>query len=162
MKYQGPHFLYLRVAERVILPSWKWLWVTSHLSEQYKYQILLEHYQHPGAKTLAKSSMHDARPNLTALQALQEKCGQPRLLVQSEIGEIPNSPNIRIGDVEAFDDFSLSVHAGGNVAVPRHGFIEQRITPCILNGKTNQTYPLLDLSTWLQSKSRAKHWSERY
>ena len=46
--------------------------------------------------------MHDAKPYSTALLALQKKCGQSRLLVQSENGASLNSPIIRIGDVEAF------------------------------------------------------------
>lgn len=31
-----------------------------HLTEQFKYHILLEHLQHPGANKLARSSMHNA------------------------------------------------------------------------------------------------------
>jgi len=158
-----------------------------HLTEQYKYQILLDHLQHPGANKLARSSMHDVRPYSTALRALQERYGQPRLLVQSEIGALLNSPIIRIGDVEALDEFSLSIHAlvgmllslegptgselrcGSHVdrllsKLPvqyRDGFVEYCINRGILTGQANQTYSLLDLSTWLQSKSRAKRISER-
>lgn len=82
-----------------------------HLTEQYKYQILLEHVQHPGASKLARSSMHDARPYSTALLALKEKYGQPRLLVQREIGEILNAPIVHINDVEAFHNLSLSIQS---------------------------------------------------
>ena len=32
-----------------------------HLTEQYKYQILLQHIHHPGASKLARSCMHNAR-----------------------------------------------------------------------------------------------------
>lgn len=32
-----------------------------HLTEQYKYKILLEHLQHPGAHKLARSCMHDVK-----------------------------------------------------------------------------------------------------
>lgn len=150
-----------------------------HLTEQYKYQVLLEHLQHPGANKLARSSMHDVRPYSTALQALQEKYGQSRLLVQSEIGTILNSLIIHIGDAEAFDDFSLSVHAlvgmllslegtngselrcGSHVdrllsKLPvqyRDGFVEHCINRGILTGQTAKTYSVLDLSTWLQLKS---------
>ncbi|XP_069378750.1 uncharacterized protein [Paralichthys olivaceus] len=159
----------------------------THLTEQFKYQVLLEHLKHPGAHKLARSCMHDMRPYSTALQALQEKYGQPRLLVQGEIGSILNSPVIRIGDVEAFDDFSLSIHAlvgmlltlegptgselrcGSHVdkllsKLPvqyRDGFIEHCINRGILTGQATRTYSLLDLSTWLQLKSRAKRISER-
>ena len=158
-----------------------------HLTEQYKYQIRLDHLQHPGANKLARSCMHDTRPYSTALRSLKEKYGQPRLLVQSEIGAMLNSPIIRIGDVEAFDDFALSVQAlvgmllslegpngselrcGSHVdrlisKLPvqyRDGFVERCINRGILTGEATQTYSLLDLSTWLQSKSRAKCISER-
>lgn len=153
-----------------------------HLTEQYKYQILLEHVQHPGVR-----SMHDPRPYSTALQALQERYGQPRLLVQSEIAAILNTPVIRIGDIEAFDNFSLSVRSlvgmllslegphGSEIKCGSHvdgllsklpvqyrdSFVEYCINRGILTGKANQTYSIQDLSTWLQSKSRAKRITER-
>lgn len=62
-------------------------------------------------KKLAASSMYDSRPYSTALIARQERFGQPRLLVQSEIGAILNSQIIHIGDVEAYDNFSLFVYS---------------------------------------------------
>lgn len=157
------------------------------LTEQYKYQILLEHVQHPGACKLAASSMHDPSPYSTALIALQERYGQPRLLVQSEIGAILNSPVIRIGDTEAFDNFSPSVHSlvgmllslegpnGSEIKCGFHvdgllsklpvqyrdSFVEYCINCGILIGQANQIYSIQDLSTWLQLKSRAKRISER-
>lgn len=95
---------------------------------------------------------------------------------------ILNSPIIRIGNAEAFDDFSLSVHAlvgmllslegtnGSQLRSGSHvdrllsklpvqyldGFVELCINRGILTGQTTKTYSLLDLSTWLQLKSRAK------
>lgn len=53
--------------------------------------------------------MHDLRPYTTAMQALQDKYGQPRQLVQSELGAILNAPSMRFGDSEAFDAFALSI-----------------------------------------------------
>ncbi|KAK0142397.1 hypothetical protein N1851_019841 [Merluccius polli] len=155
-----------------------------HLTEQYKYQNLLEHLQHPGAHKLARSCMHDTRPYSTALQMLQEKY---RSTKTREIGIILNSPVILIGDVEAFNDFSLSIHAlvgmllslegptgselkcGSHVdkllsKLPvqyRDGFVEHCINRGILTGQATKTYSLLDLSTWLQLKSRAKRISEK-
>lgn len=43
----------------------------------------------------------------------------------------------------------------------RDGFVEYCLNHGILTGQANQTYSLLDLSTWLQSKSRAKRISEK-
>ncbi len=80
-----------------------------HLSEHYKYQVLLGHLKHPSALQLAKAYMYDPRPYTTALQALQDKYGQSRELVQSELGVILNAPAVKFGDAEAFDSFSLSI-----------------------------------------------------
>ena len=55
--------------------------------------------------------MHDPRPYTAALHALQDKYGQQRQLVQSELGTILNSPAIRSGDAEAFDSFVLSIQS---------------------------------------------------
>lgn len=130
--------------------------------------------------------MHDARPYSTALAALEEKYGQPRLLVQSETGTILNSPIIRISDVEALDDFSLSIHAlvgmllslegpndselrcGSHVdrllsklpAQYRDGFVEYCINRGIITGQANQTYSLLDLSTCSQRRELNAYWRE--
>ncbi|XP_042068926.1 actin cytoskeleton-regulatory complex protein PAN1-like [Haplochromis burtoni] len=78
-----------------------------HLNEQYKYQVLLGHLRLPSAIQLAKAYMHDP----TAMHALQDKYGQPRQLVQSELGIILNAPAIKFGDAEAFDAFALSIQS---------------------------------------------------
>ncbi|XP_034027219.1 arginine-glutamic acid dipeptide repeats protein-like [Thalassophryne amazonica] len=78
-----------------------------HLTEQYKYQVLLGHLKLPSALHLAKAYMYDTRPYTAALQASQDKYGQPRQLVQSELGAILNSPAIKFGDSEAFESFAL-------------------------------------------------------
>lgn len=78
-----------------------------HLSEHYKYQVLLSHLKLPSALQLAKAYMYDLRPYTTALQALQDKYGQPRQLVQSELGVILNAPAVKFGDAEAFDFFPI-------------------------------------------------------
>ncbi|KAI3358997.1 hypothetical protein L3Q82_015384, partial [Scortum barcoo] len=69
-----------------------------HLSEQYKYQVLLGHLKLPSALHLAKAYMHDPRPYTMAMQALQDKYGQPRQLVQGELGAILNAPALKFGD----------------------------------------------------------------
>ncbi|KAI4886256.1 hypothetical protein NFI96_006961 [Prochilodus magdalenae] len=83
----------------------------THLTEQFKYQVLLDHLKLPSAYKLAQAYMHDPMPYTSALQALQDKYGQPRQLVQSELGAIFNSSPIKFGDPEAFDNFALSVQA---------------------------------------------------
>ncbi|XP_058625394.1 uncharacterized protein LOC131536472 [Onychostoma macrolepis] len=153
-----------------------------HLSEHYKYQVLLSHLKLPSALQLAKAYMYDPRPYTTALQALQDKYGQPRQLVQSELSVILNAPAVKFGDAEAFDSFSLSIQTlvgmlrtlegpngyelrcGSHVdrllsKMPpsyRDGFVEYCFSRGILQTGTDRTYTLPDLSTWLQMKSQAK------
>ncbi|KAL1267170.1 hypothetical protein QQF64_002845 [Cirrhinus molitorella] len=153
-----------------------------HLSEHYKYQVLLSHLKLLSAFQLAKAYMYDPGPYTTALQALQDKYGQPRQLVQSELGVILNAPAVRFGDAEAFDSFSLSIQTlvgmlrtlegpngyelccGSHVdrllsKMPpsyRDGFVEYCFGRGILQTGTDRTYTLPDLSAWLQMKSQAK------
>lgn len=82
-----------------------------HLNEQYKYQVLLGHLKLPSVLQLAKANMHDLRPYTTAMQALQDKYGQPRQLVQSELGAILNAPALKFGGAEAFYAFALSIQS---------------------------------------------------
>ncbi|XP_073719287.1 uncharacterized protein [Misgurnus anguillicaudatus] len=158
-----------------------------HLSEQYKFQVLIGHLKLPSALQLAKAYMYDARPYTMALYALQEKYGQPRQLVQSELGAILNSPALKYGDANAFDTFALSVQSlvgmlrtlegetgyelrcGSHVdrllsKMPpayRDGFVEYCLSHHILQTGTDITYTLPDLATWLQVKSQAKRISSR-
>lgn len=144
-----------------------------HLSEQYKFQVLLGHLKLPSAQQLAKAYMYDARPYTTALQALQEKYGQPRQLVQSELGAILNSPALKYGDANAFDTFALSVQSlvgmlrtlegenGYELRCDSHvdrllskmppayhnGFAEYCLSHHILQTGTDITYTLPDLAT---------------
>ncbi|XP_046347391.2 uncharacterized protein LOC124128018 [Haliotis rufescens] len=152
-----------------------------HLTEQYKYQVLLDKLG-GSAKRLAEAFMHDPKPFTAALQALKDKYGQPRQLVQSEIGILMNMPALRYGDFDGFDSFALSVHSlvgmlkslegetgyelrcGSHVdrligKLPpgyRDSFVEHCINRDILKADSDQTYTLCHLSDWLQTKSRAK------
>ncbi|XP_073715795.1 uncharacterized protein [Misgurnus anguillicaudatus] len=159
----------------------------AHLTEQFKYQVLLDHLKLPSAYKLAQAYMYHPNPYTAALQALQDKYGQSRQLVQSELGAILNSPQVRSGDPEAFDNFALSVQSlvgmlrslegqngyelrcGSHVdrllsKLPinyRDAFVEYSINRGILRTGTDQTYTLEDLSVWLQLKSQAKRISSR-
>lgn len=153
-----------------------------HLNEHYKYQVLLGHLKLQSALQLAKAYMHDPRTYTTAMQALQDKCGQLRQLIQSELGAILNTPALKFGDPEAFDAFALSIQSlvgmlktlegqngyelrcGSHVdrllskmsPSYRDGFVEYCLNQGILRTGTDQTYTLPDLSSWLQMKSQAK------
>ncbi|XP_052412579.1 uncharacterized protein LOC127957915 [Carassius gibelio] len=159
----------------------------SYLSEQYKYHVLLSHLKLPSAQQLAKAYMYHSHPYSAALQALQDKYGQSRQLVQSELGAIMNSPPLRLGDANAFDSFALSVQSlvgmlrtlegqngfellcGSHVdrllsklpAAYRDSFVEYCLSKGILQTGTDKTYTLPDLATWLEIKSQAKRISNR-
>ena len=60
--------------------------IHGHLSEQYKFQVLMDHLRLPSAYQLAKSYLH------ASLAALKAKYGQPRQFIQSEIASILHSP----------------------------------------------------------------------
>ncbi len=53
--------------------------------------------------------MYHPRPYTAALQALQDKYGQPRQLVQ--LGAILSTPPLKLGDANDFDSFALSVQS---------------------------------------------------
>jgi len=48
-------------------------------------------------------------PYTKAMQALQQRYGQPRQLVKGEINTILNAPAVKYGDAGSFEDFALSV-----------------------------------------------------
>ncbi|KAI7812616.1 hypothetical protein IRJ41_005718 [Triplophysa rosa] len=159
----------------------------SYLSEQYKYHVLLSHLKLPSAQQLAKAYMYHPHPYSAAMQALQDKYGQPRQLVKSELGAIMNSTPLKLGDANAFDSFALSVQSlvgmlrtleGQNgyelmcgshvdrllVKLPpayRDGFVEYYLSKRILQTGTDKTYTLPDLAAWLEIKSQAKRISSR-
>lgn len=159
----------------------------NHISEQYKYHVLLSHLKLSGAHQLAKSFMYHPQPYTAALQALQDKYGQPRQLVQSELGAILSTPPLKLGDANAFDSFALSVQSlvgmlrtlegqngyellcGSHVdrllsKLPpayRDSFVEYCLNRGILQTGTDKTYTLPDFADWLQIKSQAKRISSR-
>lgn len=49
----------------------------THVSEQYKYQVLLSHLKFASVQQLAKAYMHHPQPYTAALQALQDRYRQP-------------------------------------------------------------------------------------
>ena len=85
--------------------------IHAHLSEQYKFQVLMDHLRLPSAYKLAKSYMHTSTPYTSALAALKAKNGQPRQLVQGEIASILHSPPVKLGNSNAFQEFALSVRS---------------------------------------------------
>ncbi|KAF7648186.1 hypothetical protein LDENG_00160630 [Lucifuga dentata] len=128
--------------------------------------------------------MHDLQPYSAALQALQDKYGQPRQLVQSELGALLSTPALKMGDANAF---ALSVQSlvgmlrtlegqngyelmcGSHVdrllskmlLALRDSFVEYCLIYKILKMGSDKIYTLPDLATWLQIKSQANRTSSR-
>lgn len=158
-----------------------------HLTEDYKYQVLLDHLELPSAYQVAKRYVNDPTPYTSAMQALQQRYGQPRQLVQGELKAILNSPTIKLGDAQAFEDFSSAVNTlvgmlsnmdgpsqselrcGSHVdtllcKLPpnyRDSFAEYCLARGIIRSGSDQTYTLPDLAEWLERKSQAIQISRR-
>lgn len=75
-----------------------------HLTENYKFQVLLDHLKFTAAFQIAKRYMYDPMPYTRAMQALQHRYGQPLQLVQGEIGNILHTPPLK-PDAQGFEDF---------------------------------------------------------
>lgn len=151
------------------------------LSEQY--QVMLGQIKLTSALQLAKAYVHDPTPYASALQALQQRYGQPRHLVQT----ILNAPALKMGDTSAFYSFGCSVqslvgmlktlegqnghelHCSSHVdcllsKMPptyRVDFIEYCLRDGILQAGADRTYTLQDLATWLQMKTQAEQISSQ-
>lgn len=152
-----------------------------HLSEDYKFQVLLDHLKFPPAFQLAKRYVHDTMPFTKAMQALQQRYGQPRQLVQGEINNILRAPTVKAGDAQGFEDFALSVSSlvgllnsmegaakselecGSHVdrllsKLPfsyQDSFAEYCLAKGILRSDSANTYTLPDFAQWLERKSQA-------
>lgn len=158
-----------------------------HLTEDYKFQVLLDHLKLPAAFQIAKRYMYDSMPYTRAMQALQQRYGQPRQLVQGEIGNILCTPSLKPGDAQGFEDFALSVSSlvgllntlegssktelmcGSHVdrlltKLPssyRDSFVEYCMTKGIIQNGTDRTYTLPEFAEWLERKSQALQISRR-
>lgn len=81
----------------------------SHLTEDYKYQVLLDHLRFPAAVQIAKRYINSTSPYTSAMTALQLRYGQPRQLVQGELRAILNAPPVKSGDYQGIEDFAAAV-----------------------------------------------------
>ncbi|XP_057695374.1 uncharacterized protein LOC130917729 [Corythoichthys intestinalis] len=80
-------------------------------TEQFKYQILLDHLKLEEALLLADSYCSSCYPYSDTMNALNEQYGQPHQLALKRIAEFMDEPNIRSGDTKAFRKFALKVRA---------------------------------------------------
>lgn len=158
-----------------------------HLTEDYKYQVLLDHLHLPAAYQVAKRYVNSPYPYTSAMQALEQRYGQPRQLIQSELRAILNAPAIRPGDAQGFEDFAAAVNTlvgmlntmegpsryelqcGSHVdtlltKLPvsyRDSFIEYCLNQHIIVSGSSRTYTLPEFAEWLERKSQAIQISRR-
>ncbi|GAA6078800.1 uncharacterized protein LOC114462525 [Tachysurus ichikawai] len=139
-----------------------------HLTEDYKYQVLLDHLKLPAAFQIAKRYMYDPMPYTRAMQALKQRYGQPRQLVQGEIVSILRTPTIKPGDSQAFEDFALSVSTLVGLLSTLEGpsktelmcgsHVDRLLTKLPSSYRDSfieKTYTLLEFAEWLERKSQA-------
>lgn len=112
------------------------------------------------------------------MQALMQRYGQPRQLVQGELNAILNAPSVKSGDYQGIEDFAASVGTlvgmlstmqgpsssellcGSHVdtlltklpANFRDSFAEYCFTRGIIQSGSDRTYTLPDLAEWLKRK----------
>ncbi|XP_056324239.1 uncharacterized protein LOC130237344 [Danio aesculapii] len=80
-------------------------------TEQFKYQILVEHLKVEEALLIADSYSNSPYPYSYTMQSLTEHYGQPHQLALQRIAELMEGPNMRSGDTQAFRRFALRVRA---------------------------------------------------
>lgn len=78
-------------------------------TELFKYQVLLDHLHLEEAKLIADAYLHSTTPFTDTMNALNDKLGQPHQLALRRIADVMDSPDIRRGDVVAFERFALQI-----------------------------------------------------
>ncbi|RXN37806.1 guanine nucleotide-binding subunit alpha-12 isoform X2 [Labeo rohita] len=80
-------------------------------TELFKYQILVDHLKLEDAKMIADANLNSPTPFTDTMSALREKYGQPHQLALRRIASVLDSPDIRRGDIPAFQRFALQVQS---------------------------------------------------
>ncbi|KAG7497028.1 hypothetical protein JOB18_030229 [Solea senegalensis] len=80
-------------------------------TQQFKYQILLDHLKLEEALLIADSYCSSPYPYSDTMYALNEQYGQPHQLALKRIAQLMDEPNIKSGDTKSFRKFALKVRA---------------------------------------------------
>ncbi|XP_052449737.1 uncharacterized protein LOC128011416 [Carassius gibelio] len=147
-------------------------------SELFKYQILVDHVKLEEACLIADSFINSPRPYTDTMAALTEKFGQPHHVALKRIAAVMDSPEIRRGDIVAFEKFSLHVQSlvgmlqtlgpDGEVELRCGSHVARLLTKLPIEMRANfrrmmfhrpgHTHTLLDLAEWLRYES----WCQGY
>ncbi len=141
--------------------------------ELFKYEVLVDHLQLEEAQLIADAYLNSPTPFSDTMAALNDKFGQPHQIASRRIAAVWDSPDIRRGDVAAFEKFALQVQSlvgmlrtlgsegeaelqcGSHVARPLSKLPpEQRAEyhRCMFH-RGSRTHTLPDLSEWLKYES---------
>ena len=96
-------FARLRIALGNLLPS--------NATELFKYQILVDHLKLDEAKLIADAYLNSPTPYSDTMAALHDKFGQPHQLALRRIRSVLGSPEVKRGDIAAFEAFSLQIQS---------------------------------------------------
>nr|XP_055023116.1 uncharacterized protein LOC129413455 [Misgurnus anguillicaudatus] len=96
-------FARLRIALENLLPP--------NGTELFKYQILVDHLKLDEAKLIADAYLNSPFPFTDTMRALHEKYGQPHQLALRKIAVVLEMPDVKRGDIIAFQKFSLQVQS---------------------------------------------------
>ncbi len=147
-------------------------------SELFKYQILVDHVKLEEACLIADSFINSPQPYTDTMAALTEKYGQPHHVALKRIAAVMDSPEIRRGDIAAFERFSLHVQSlvgmlqtlgpDGEVELRCGSHVARLLTKLPMEMRANfrrqmfhrpgHTHTLLDLADWLRYES----WCQGY
>lgn len=165
-------FAHLRMALENLLPA--------ESPELFKYQILLDHLKLDEARLVAEAYLHSPTPFTDTMHALTERFGQPHQLALRKIAAVMDAPDVKRGDMVAFERFSLQIQSlvGMLRTLGLEGEVELRcgshvarllskLPPeqraefrrCMLRHSTHNP-TLTDLADWLKQESRCHDYTE--
>ncbi|XP_032434006.1 uncharacterized protein LOC116729480 [Xiphophorus hellerii] len=158
-------FARLRMALENLLPR--------NATELFKYQILVDHLKFDEARLIADAYLNSPKPYTDTMAALHDKFGQPHQLALRKIASVLDGPEIRRGDIVAFQRFSLQVQSlvgllqtlglEGEVELNCGSHVARLISKLPPEQRADfrrhqfkqpgTTYTLHDLSEWLRQES---------
>lgn len=96
-------FARLKISLENLLPA--------NATELFKYQVLVDHLQLEEARLIADAYLNSPTPFTDTMVALSDKFGQPHQNVLKRIAVLMDSPDLRRGDVLAFERFALQIQS---------------------------------------------------
>lgn len=142
-------------------------------TELFKYQVLVDHLHLEEAKLIADAYLNSPVPFSDTMDALNDKFGQPHQIALRRIAAVMDSPDVRRGDIAAFERFALQIQSlvGMLRTLGPEGAVElqcgshvarllSKLPPeqraefrrCMFHQGT-RTHTLTDLSEWLKYES---------